>query len=784
MQSKKENETLGIALYNSDTDDWTLVSPPASSSGSSPESSPDRNSSGALQQLPPLVLTEAKQLNATAQVPPDNTTQSSSSRKEVPIKKQTSHKASTKLVLDGANISERANDADDESDGMTEVNLDENGIATIRGDQVSVKQEEASSDEDDWTDDDDDEDEQGSERDEYRTKIQGFNHMRSIRTITQLALDLRNRRAMNECQVSEVATNEHNNNNDRSRPEEQGENNTGNWFEPFFLSFLLACSLIIIISSILPPKHVAQNNSPYDSKAHSRTPKRLFNNTFDFLYSDPSNHAYTELKILNEELVDCIERENPVMRELAHWRSMSSKELSKYKTITNTRPFKGLVCYENEVKWRKRFNYLKTEFNFDMRKIVRQIKRRLTNDILVNYHPQTPFELVLNQLEYLDHVEQRRKDRALEKLKAENLDLLRRLNNGSDQERNSGKSQHKQQRQQQQQQRDTNGDRDHSTMKSLIILESENVRLRREVESLKSRLAEKAGTVYIKQSIELEKCERENSILKQFHQDVTDEVGRNLRKVGLHQTEELFTHMTTNAKDDDSTSAKLDSTRHLFMKLGEEITKILARNKDLEKDLTESKMLNALVTREAQNLIRDVANRTKQPSEKRVKRIRPTIWYPHDSMGVRQKQQQASKTEKMATTNQLDVTPTEHLDKGADDPAREKHLLDLEDSATDWLSKRAQLREQLRESSRALERHLSDLKQVPRSISSSSEQEHNNGRYHQEHSQPRVRNNDAALKHLESLKKLNKPNKSSWSVNYYNQNSHKNCKNHHKRDEL
>lgn len=821
MQSQQDEEPRsGIALYNSDTDDWTLVSPPPSEGSKSLETSPERklanNENPTTAQDEPIETISAipvKVDSCRADLAEDpvqsgfrvgasgrrDRAKNSESCIETSPKRRTSSLlvGSRKLALTskssslqqmartGAVRSERANDADDESDGMTEVHLDENGMASIPEQAANDEQVDSIG----WTDETDKNSDESSKdsSDEWTDETEcDSEHLfsskppKNISEFKELFANL-NRR-LRGCRQWE-------------RPDENttitSRTSAGNNIEKendteLSLSYLLvtAATIFLIGYGFFYWCYISE-----PAQNQNQTATHLFGDKFDFLYSDPSNHAYTELKLLNEEIADCIEGENPLTRELAHWRSMDARELHRYKIITNTRPFKGKVCYGNEVKWRKRFNFLKTEFNFDLRKITRQIKRRLTNDILVEYHPNTQFELILNQLEYLDHIEQRRKDRTLEKLKAENLELMRMLNgrSSSNQEKKFNNKSHYSKKKQGQ---EKNGRaQDQSSIKSLIILESENVRLRREVETLKSQLAEKAGTIYIKQSLELEKCERENNALRQFHQDVSDEINSNLIRVGSQQSADSLTHMTTNSNDDDednNLNGRLASTRRSLAKLSDEVTKLIGRNEHLKQELAETRALSDICEIQ-KNSIED-ANRTK-----------------HSSC---QKQEPTPRSR----------CQNNNLEPGSDLSRNQRKR---EEGKKDWQLKRAQLRQQLRDSNSVLNyQTLSDLnrvlRSVPQSVQSNSKQNH--GKSTHPHKNGFVMKNrglepvddgncaqcgrwccedgfirhasgcwcpgdccarSMELKRLNSLKRLG-----SAKVNSYNENSHNNCRDHHRRDEL
>lgn len=304
----------------------------------------------------------------------------------------------------------------------------------------------------------------------------------------------------------------------------------------------------------------------------------------------PENHLYPDLKLLDEDIAECIKRHNPnvlnadsqIQRTQLDANPLGGHGFFNYKL------FQGLVCYEQEVEWRKKFDQLKSERNLDLRRVVKQAKKRLTTEMLEYYHPSLKFGLILNQLEYLDYLDQQRKDRTLERLKAENLDLLRQL-------------------------KDLRSKETTNQQTPLSNIEIENSKLRQENGALKASLAEKAGTVYIKQSLELEKCERENTALKKFHYQVAQEVSKGLKQLDLHTIDAAAI-----LDDHESLNSQLALTRGYLLRFGEEVGSLIARNKLLTNEIKETQ-------RVVSSQIENINNRNESVEESYLKNDNPNV---------------------------------------------------------------------------------------------------------------------------------------------------------------
>lgn len=396
------------------------------------------------------------------------------------------------------------------------------------------------------------------------------------------------------------------------------------------------------------------------------------NQMFNHVYFDPSDHAYTELKLLEEELIECIQRENPNLEGISSWLSeLGGRKKGQppldFDSVPRLKPIMGMVCYEKEGEWRKRFHRLKTEYNFDLAKTLKRVRNQLTYEMLELHHPTLRFRLIINQLDHLGNLEQRRKDREIEKLKAENFELRRRRASDSQEttDDNSGAQQVASQQNKQS-----------SADSALVSLEGQNRRLRIENEMLKQSLGEKAGTVYIKQSIELEKSERENNALRQFHQQVAQEISKGLRELNVQITD--FGAILNDR--DESLSARLNQTRGYLMRLVMETSQLAARNKSIQAELNEARLLNAMVVREAQNMM-DSENGT-SASDHGPTSMRNAISYDSAPLVVGGG---APSDLEAATLRELDS-----LKCGANSECLATKV--------NWLMKRAKLRERLRKS--------------------------------------------------------------------------------------
>lgn len=110
--------------------------------------------------------------------------------------------------------------------------------------------------------------------------------------------------------------------------------------------------------------------------------------------------------------------------------------------------------------------------------------------------------------------------------------------------------------------------------KSLAVLENEIGQLKRNNDALKASLMEKAGTVYVRQSLELERCERENNLMKQFHKQVTREVTRRLKELNLNTIDAAAL-----LNERETLATQLTLTRGYLLRLGEEVVNLQSKLK-------------------------------------------------------------------------------------------------------------------------------------------------------------------------------------------------------------
>lgn len=274
-----------------------------------------------------------------------------------------------------------------------------------------------------------------------------------------------------------------------------------------------------------------------------------------------SNIQLSQLQLLHDDLSQCIKRQSPTSFKYY----MSENQQTKDQTTSISKQYRSLVCYGQESQWRKRFDRLKSEFDLDLAGLVLTTRRNVTNTILKTAHPGLQSELILDQLEYLQTLESKRTKKQTEDtikhLKAENLYLLRRLNQPSE----------------------------NSYQKLVVSLELKSSRLQRENQALKANLMEKAGPVYIKQSMELEQYERENVMLKQFYHQVAQDVSRSLKQFNLHAMD-----ATRSLDDHEILNSQLMLTRGYLRKLGEKISQVLLENESLKEELRETYLTNVL----------------------------------------------------------------------------------------------------------------------------------------------------------------------------------------------
>ncbi|CAA3006505.1 Hypothetical predicted protein [Olea europaea subsp. europaea] len=796
-------DASGIAHYNSDTDDWTFVSSASSggSRGSSNSSSPERgnpphqHSSPTDNDKTATTLCTSKQPNGSQplQAIIEHQSDSTSSDQQLVTRNTKKHMGHHKRKMGSC---ERADDADDESDGMTEINLGDQGdeqqqhisavsapsptaLITAQRPVINTLDSEAINNlavidalHGPHCDARDEGKLQSIDEKNEDSARQHKRHLKCMNLTSENPAPTH--RVMSTVTKTNVTRSMETNGSTQSTKSSFDFKGTIKryksnllWLTEQLVDALLnfwgaivfivvLCGTLFLICSLIYFA-VTGNKVPFPA-GHFLKPMSspVDHWTFDSVYSDPINHAHTELKLMDEEMIECVRRENPNRKDIELWDSMKLKELTKYEKLqTNVRPYKGLVCYEGEIEWRKRFNRLKSEFNLDFRKIIRQIKRKITNDALEKKHPAMKFRLILNQLEYLDHLDQSRKDRALEKLKAENLELMRRLNSSKKTSSSSGKNNkfhHTNDYQPEHRNNKYTKSAQSMSANSLISLESENVRLKHEIDVLKARLTEKAGPVYIRQSIELEKCERENNALKQFHHQVAQEVTKNLKQ--LDQAHSMDSLAIFENEHDDSLASRLATTQTSLFQLGEGITKMIARNNILESNIWETQSLNERILNETNDLIED-SNQTEVHG-----------------------QDQQDKQEHQSDSDDSNRFSKSHIAR--DNMACAQQQLEIRKIKGDWMTKRAKLRERLRKVLMSPE---------PRDYS-----------LNMEHSMPQVDARTPMQRLSQETYKKKRggesreehyPNEgrnffksSQTAANSYSQNSHKNCKDHFRRDEL
>jgi len=270
------------------------------------------------------------------------------------------------------------------------------------------------------------------------------------------------------------------------------------------------------------------------------------------------NEKSNEINLLHSELEQCIKRQSP--SSYKYYMSDDYQDQpdpnSNPKPGSNPKAHRGLVCYGQEAQWRQRLEQLESEHGLELRNLIEKARRRATQEVLKKKYPNLKFELILNQIDYLNFLEDKRNkrhfDETLKYFKLENLRLLRRFSKPDET----------------------------SHQKLLVKLELENAKLQRENEALRASISEKAGTAYMKQSVELENYERENAILKQFHHEVAQEVSKRLRQFNLH-TIDAFTILD----DYESLAPRLSLTRGYLRRLGDKMSTILIENSSLREEL-------------------------------------------------------------------------------------------------------------------------------------------------------------------------------------------------------
>lgn len=332
------------------------------------------------------------------------------------------------------------------------------------------------------------------------------------------------------------------------------------------LCMMLAYGLFLcvaIYSYIENRPHIKQSSSAASSKLPKFVADTLKN--FNFLSdSIPYGRQYEELQELDSELHQCIKRQSP--SSFKYYMSKEDQQdnnARQQKGAKSLKPYRGLVCYGQEKQWRQRFDKLKFEHKLDLHNLMHEAKKRVINDMLEFHHPSLKFKLILNQLEYLDFLEKKRNRKQTEEvikhLKAENLQLLNRLNRP-----------------------------DETGYQKLVVnLELQNSKLKRENEVLKSNLRGRAGPAYMKQSHELEQYERENVMLKEFHYHVAQEVSKSLKQFNLYTID-----ASTVLDDPDSLNAQLILTKSHLSRLSEKISTTLIENEALKEELKEAYISN------------------------------------------------------------------------------------------------------------------------------------------------------------------------------------------------
>lgn len=326
---------------------------------------------------------------------------------------------------------------------------------------------------------------------------------------------------------------------------------------------------LIVLSVHVGINHLLINHRQSQGSHQTHQPeKRLRDNLFEKLYRRSSESVIPtsqhelklELQLLQNELAECIKRQSPTSYKyyLADAKDVNNPRTSAHKGTP--RPYKGLVCYGQESHWRKRFERVRKEFNLDLNKLISEAKRRVTNEMLEFHHPALQFKLIVNQIEYLDFIESKRKTKQYEEtikyLRGENLRLTRLT---SDRERSH---------------------ESHISKRLVTSLENEKVKLLRQIETLKTSLSMKAGPTYMKQSLELERYSQENDVLKKFHLELAHDISRNLK---------LFQQHTVDAfgaiDDQKSLNTQISSTRAYMQRLSGEISQVLVENDELKEEL-------------------------------------------------------------------------------------------------------------------------------------------------------------------------------------------------------
>lgn len=342
-----------------------------------------------------------------------------------------------------------------------------------------------------------------------------------------------------------------------------------------FLIGLFALIAVMILVHQIEKKRAAQSSRQQilsDDFKHHHDPSNAADQFIDPAKTIPASNQYLELHLLQTELSLCIKRQSPssfkyyIARDHqargpeSATKSQQQQQHHKSSRAYNGKPYRGLVCYGQEMEWRRRFDQLKQDLDLDLPQLLKEAKESVTNEMLTNYHPALQFKLILNQIEYLNYLEakrvQRQSEETIKHLKAENLQLARKMGQPSG---------------------------SNASQKLVVKLELENSKLRRENEALKASLVEKAGPVYIKQAIEKDQADRENKVLKKFLFDVNKAVAWGLRKFNIHTID-----ASMELDQLEVIEAQVSSTKGYLYRLTDMVSKVLMDNESLKEQLKET----------------------------------------------------------------------------------------------------------------------------------------------------------------------------------------------------
>jgi len=605
MQQKTDLDDETGRQAHSDSDDWTLVSPPESAN-SSPSSNQDSPNTDPLSNSAPHLVAR-------------HSARDSSKKRKQDQPKQLGHRIVNKDSIEDRKQQEdrelRASgsqDADDEEDdGLVEIdlNMDEESKC------VNTKQGSA-------------------ERHNSQSNLRLRKSVKNV-DLGQVAvcqpIATKSRESPTNCSTS-LAQQKQQQQPQQSQqthldshqhmPMEVSLNQryrrqTASTSTPTSLLFLQAALLFCAINSLV--NFVFFNTSEEQERTGCQQPISVVNNASDggdrskrldsieqLLYIHPQDTATTELLLLDQDLAACIKERGygwiDKGGKLTHpTKDWSESRNADHKKPNQFKPFRGLVCYEREQEWRKRIKRLKDDFNFDLRRLIRKAQKKLANASLGQVNSDISFKLIINQIEYLDYLDEHRRSEQIERLKARNLELMKQLDEYDRNIKQFTKQNHatpdsatslpKLNPEVQSKQYHQNH---YAPTKALAWLESENVRLKRENEALKASLVEKAGTVYIKQSMELEKCERENNQLKDFHHHVAHDVSDWLKQLDV-----LTIDPAALLNDHETLSSQLALTRSHLLRFAQEVLNLLEKNSaalkevQLYKSLIDTLKLNA-----------------------------------------------------------------------------------------------------------------------------------------------------------------------------------------------